>query len=414
MAERIRLFIQKRTSLKGQFTTFSNLLDKGKVDNATVKLRMARLTDLYHAFEEINDELAIADPNDSHHEEFLNIQERFYNIAGRVENLVNVANTLSNHNSEETRIENVEGRAIVRKRRIKLPEATLPTFDGKFENWLSFKNSFSNMIGSQLDLSDVDKLHYLRSALKGEAASKIRIFEIDGINYIKAWELLERSYEVKQILISRHLSFILHLPALERESTSGLTRLVDDMQQHVASLNTLGVSVGSEMLIHLLETRLPKVTLERWKATLDRDEFLKVEELYEFIYRTAVCVSRRERTDTEGVKSAPPVKKRRPQPTNHTFLTNTNSRNCAICKVKRHPLYLCEKFKKLPVRERINTVRNAKLCYNCLRSHRDSPCKFSNCPICQKRHNALLHIDDYNAASKSPPTKTNDSNEKVE
>jgi len=41
----------------------------------------------------------------------------------------------------------------------------MPTFDGKYENWLSFKNAFHSMIGSQTDLSEIDKLHYLKSAL---------------------------------------------------------------------------------------------------------------------------------------------------------------------------------------------------------------------------------------------------------
>jgi len=61
----------------------------------------------------------------------------------------------------------------------------LLTFDGKYDSWLSFKNAFHNMIGLQMDLSDIDK-HYLKSALTGKAASKVRIFEIDGINYSKA------------------------------------------------------------------------------------------------------------------------------------------------------------------------------------------------------------------------------------
>jgi hypothetical protein len=96
----------------------------------------------------------------------------------------------------------------VKKRQIKLPDAALPKLDGKSEDWLSFKNTFRSMIGSHTDLSDVDKLRYLKSALIGEADSKIRIFTIDGINYSKARELLERSYEVKRILITRYFSMI--------------------------------------------------------------------------------------------------------------------------------------------------------------------------------------------------------------
>jgi len=138
----------------------------------------------------------------------------------------------------------------------------LPTFDSKFENWLSFKNAFHNLIDSYSDLSDIDKLYYFKSALKDEAANKIKIFAMDGINYAKAWEVLERAYEVKRVLITRHLSFIVNLPSVGRESTDGLTKLADDTQQHLASLNALGVSVRPEMIVHLLEGKLPK---KLWK-----------------------------------------------------------------------------------------------------------------------------------------------------
>jgi len=276
-----------------------------------------------------------------------------------------------------------------------LPEAPLPTFDGRFENWLTFKNAFNSMISSQTDLTDIDKLHYLKSTLIGEAGNKIKIFSIDGINYIKAWELLERSYEVKRILITRHLSALINLPALDKETTEGLTKLADDAQQHVASLVTLGVSVGQEMIVHILETKMPKGTLDKWEASLARDAFPKLEDTYEFLYKTAVCASRRERpkvVESEKNKSEPPSKKRRFDPPNRAFITKA-VHNCIVCKGKQYPLYSCDSFKLLPVTQRIETVKNAKLCYNCLRSHRGSPCKFSNCTVCQKRHNTLLHLD---------------------
>lgn len=118
------------------------------------------------------------------------------------------------------------------------------------------------MINTQQDLTDVDKFYYLKSALKGEAANKIKIFPI-GANYHKAWKLLERAYEVKRILISRHLSLLLNLPTLKKETTDGLISLADNAQQHVASLTLLGVHVGSKMLVHLLEIKLPRTTAEK-------------------------------------------------------------------------------------------------------------------------------------------------------
>jgi len=87
------------------------------------------------------------------------------------------------------------------------------------------------MIDSQTDLSYVEKLQYLKLALTGKMANKIKILSIEGSNYHQAWELLKRSYEVKRILISRHLSLLLNTPVLERETTDDLSKLVDDAQQ---------------------------------------------------------------------------------------------------------------------------------------------------------------------------------------
>lgn len=406
MADRIKLIVQKRKSLKSQVTIVSNLFDNDKLENEALELRMARLTELHRAFENLNDELMILEPDVDHEEEFAIIQERFYQLAGRVKkhlNNANVSNTDVDAARDENRVNHSTPVTVNKGRRIKLPQAPLPTFDGKFEGWLSFKNAFRNLIDSQSDLSEIDKLHYLKAALKDDAANKIKIFAIDGISYSKAWEVLERAYEVKRVLISRHVSSILNLPSLNKETTDGLTRLADDTQQHMASLDSLGVSFGPEVAVCVLESKLPKTTLEKWEASLERGEFPALDQLYEFLYKTAVCASRQDQSkssELEKSKGEPPAKKRRVNPPNKVFVLNA-SRNCVACHNKRHPLYMCDRFKQLSIQKRIEVVKNAKLCYNCLRSHRGSPCKFNTCTICQKRHNTLLHLDKYAATSKT-------------
>jgi len=86
MADRVKILIQKRTSLKSQITNLSNVLEKGKSEEVALKLRMKRLTELYHAFEDYNYELSVLDSDESHQNKFSNIQERFYTLAARIEN----------------------------------------------------------------------------------------------------------------------------------------------------------------------------------------------------------------------------------------------------------------------------------------------------------------------------------------
>ena len=49
---------------------------------------------------------------------------------------------------------------------IKLPEIILPQFTGKHEDWYIFNSEFDNII---TQFNEVQKLHYLNSALKDEA-----------------------------------------------------------------------------------------------------------------------------------------------------------------------------------------------------------------------------------------------------
>ena len=49
---------------------------------------------------------------------------------------------------------------------IKLPRLDVPKFDGSILNWMTFWEQFSVSIHARHDLTDAEKLAYLRSALK--------------------------------------------------------------------------------------------------------------------------------------------------------------------------------------------------------------------------------------------------------
>ncbi|XP_076661133.1 uncharacterized protein LOC143365020 [Halictus rubicundus] len=405
MSDNIKLLIQKRSALKTQITIVDNLVEKGKLDNATLRLRITRLTDLFHAAEDANNEIALLEPDNGHDDILAEIATRFYDLAGRADNILNRpdisrADTDTANDSRST--DSAKGRPV------KLPDASLPTFDGRYERWLSFKNAFNSMIGSRRELDDVAKLQYLRSALVQEAANKIRLFDVDGINYAKAWDILERAYENKRVLVSRHMSMLFDLPTLDKESTSGLTRLADDAQQHFASLHALGAPVCTQTVVHLLESKLPKITYEKWQAGLSRQEYPSLDEMLEFLYKTAVCVSRTDKMrssdrDRERERDDRAHKRRRIHPPNRVFVTQ--ERKCLACKISCHPLFTCTAFKRLTVPKRIELVKTAKVCFNCLRSHRDAPCRYSNCTICQRRHNTLLHNPEFASSSRADTSK---------
>ncbi len=55
---------------------------------------------------------------------------------------------------------------------IKLPKLEIPTFDGSILNWKTFWEQFSVSVDARSNLTDSEKLAYLRHALKGGNAKK--------------------------------------------------------------------------------------------------------------------------------------------------------------------------------------------------------------------------------------------------
>ena len=95
-----------------------------------------------------------------------------------------------------------------------------------------------------------------------------------------------------------------NLPLQREENTQSLDKLADDAQQHAATLRSLGVIVSSEMLVHLVGTKLHQKTAERWEVSLKRDEVPGIDRMRDFLYKIAACVSKRSRVESGGQDQA--------------------------------------------------------------------------------------------------------------
>ena len=394
--ERIKVITQKRTTLKTQITNLSNIVAQNQVDSLNVVLRFKRVTELFHAYEELHDELAILDPENDKLNELDEIQNRYYELASKIETLQRPASSQSRDDLITMPVTN----SVEKMRPIKLPVAELPKFNGAFEKWLSYKNSFITIIDSRTDIDDLQKFIYLKNSLEDDAADKISIYNISAENYKNAWNLLLESYEKKRILIGKHLDTILDYPAITKATPANLTKLVTDMRQHVNMLASLDVHPDQHLLTRIIERVLPDNTRSKWEENLKLDESPNIKKLYEFISETSFrlltikqnssrsktdLTTTRRRFDTDFSKH-----KFRKGEFGARVLVSLASSNCLACKTGKHPLYRCAEFKKWPVNHRWTLIKTNNICKNCLDIHEDR-CKYPLCKECKKFHNILLH-----------------------
>lgn len=277
---------------------------------------------------------------------------------------------------------------------LKLPESKLPTFDGSYENFIEFRNNFMSMIGNRNDISRVQKLQYLKTALKGEASHKIANILITDENYERAWSVIMRAYYDERLIKSKHLSLLLKIPKQQHDSAEGLQRLADETQQHVESLKSLGVVICDEILIQNIENKLCKSTADKWEETLKRGMFPKLDEMYEFLYKTAARLKKRNEAEHSASNNKPKLlhnsnNKNLNSNKKQTFLTSVGG-NCPACKEK-HLLFRCKLFKQMTIPKRRELVNQASLCVRCLRKHETEDCKIKKCLVCDRSENLLLH-----------------------
>ncbi|XP_055528061.1 uncharacterized protein LOC129720597 [Wyeomyia smithii] len=172
---------------------------------------------------------------------------------------------------------------------IKLSTISLPEFDGDYQQWLTFHDTFLALIHNNADVPPIQKFHYLRAAVKGEAAQLIESIAISSANYELAWRTLEGRYSNDYLLKKRHLQalFDIFVPRVQKESAAALHGLVDEFERHTKILHQLGEPTDewSTILEHLLCTRLHNDSLRAWEEHASTVESPNFQCLVDFLQR---------------------------------------------------------------------------------------------------------------------------------
>ncbi|XP_055622813.1 uncharacterized protein LOC129766316 [Toxorhynchites rutilus septentrionalis] len=195
---------QKRKNIIDSITRLESFLRNFDPDEHghEVPLRLERIDKLMESFETVQSEYEELDDNEKfvlgNNELRAKVEERYFRVK---------AGLISKRFAPQTHEASTSGQANPAQlsapsslSNVKLPTITLPEFDGDFNGWLTFHDTFLSMIHSSTEISSVQKFHYLRAALKGEAANLIQSIVITAANYSVAWDTLVKRYSNKSLL----------------------------------------------------------------------------------------------------------------------------------------------------------------------------------------------------------------------
>jgi hypothetical protein len=297
----------------------------------------------------------------------------------------------------------VENKVEHKRSTVKLPDIRLPTFSGKFDDWLDFKNSFTALIVDDESLSDTHKLQYLRSCLKDEAIN----VQSEDETFQSLWTALKNMYENKRYIINKHIEDLLTIKSMAKGSSMDLRNILNQAKKHYRALSSFDSDINQlteVFIIHLITNKLDFTIRKDFELSLEAGKlpewdknisYLEVRlntlESYEQMKKITI-------TTTSDKKSNSTTSDKKLNSKVFTLTKESDNRpkqlKCYVCQ-KPHYLTSCDQFLQQSLDERLDTVKNHKLCYNCLsRTHQIQDCRSSSCKTCNKRHHTLLHKED--------------------
>lgn len=166
MAEKL---IKKRSSIKARITGFSNYITILKSCDQLSDLQVLELEGRFSRFENLFDEfnelqtdieLLSDNPEDAYAERF-KFEEFFYPLVALARKLL-----AAGQKQQDNATGSVSGSEVsggIRNNFIRLPKIDLPRFDGGYQCWLEFRDTFLSLIHNNNSIDSINKFHYLRA-----------------------------------------------------------------------------------------------------------------------------------------------------------------------------------------------------------------------------------------------------------
>ncbi|XP_044312564.1 uncharacterized protein LOC123037133 [Drosophila rhopaloa] len=258
--------------------------------------------------------------------------------------------------------------------RVNMPQMSVPKFSGACVDWPGYYDAFTSLIHNNNNLSNVQRLHFLKESLPISRDNDIRQMQLTDVNYAVAWGMMIKSTDSLRSMLS---TVNVCLAAFRRVQALG------GESQH--------------WLAHYIASKLPKETHNAWEHHQGSSSTVpSYRDLESFLNDRLVIMDAIENRSSSydsnaGPGSTDPIKRVRVH--NAQEQPRRSNNPCYHCGGD-HILRRCPPFLALDCYKRKDIVSRAKLCVNCLsKSHALSRCTSNQCcQVCGQRHHTLLHF----------------------
>lgn len=125
----------------------------------------------------------------------------------------------------------------------KLPSITIKPFNGEFDEWEEFRDTFKACVADSRN-SDCQKFLYLRGVLGEQPAALIKNLRATNENYAAAWKILEERYTNNRRIVYTHFRNLMDITAIHTENPSEIRRMLDTANASITALKLHNNDLG--------------------------------------------------------------------------------------------------------------------------------------------------------------------------
>ena len=418
--ERRKQLIRQRAAAKASLTRLQKYIDSGERKVNQLQIRYDELPVIASKFEVAQSELETFDEQNHEadraqfEEQYFDVKEKFMELLYPTHANNSPGSSTSSRSSSSTQLTHNNSSYV------KLPSIELPSFDGSVSTWLHFRDTFDSLIIQNTTLSNVQKFHYLISSLKEEAKALIGNLPITNENFTVAWELVTHRYNNVKLIAMTHVKQLLQLPTSKRNDASSMRHLINHVSSNLNAIQALQLETSTHDLImnHLLLSVLDLDTHKEWELqTAALPDIPSTSEVIKFLETRCKALELLQANQLPSTSTSQRSSETKVSQSHKCHMTTQGQ--CPLCKGP-HRLYQCDKFiNKLPT-QRLQCVKQLRLCFNCLQLfNKTHVCSNYACRTCNKPHHTLLHTamqiqsadrqgstNDHNASSTAKQTVT--------
>ena len=290
---------------------------------------------------------------------------------------------------------------------ISLPKIELDKFDGNPRKFWKFTKGFQVNVANRIP-DNTQRLMYLIYCCSGEAKRAIEdcVLLPDDICYDRAVHILHQQFGRPHDIAESFINNLLSGGSIAADDVEGLQRLVRDMSSCEMALSQMNYTADLNCSTNLKKIvyKLPRYLQREWARcadeTIRQDDEPSFRHLIEFlenqlsimtnVYGRLASGSRR------GITKPNEPERSIPASRSGVNTINLGGGKCQVC-LLNHQLHDCQRFRELSLPEKVQRLKENKLCFNCFKpNHRAGACRSTlrcNVENCGRRHHRLIHSE---------------------